>query len=203
MHQIRSSAHGIERETAGIAEHIQYVPSLSVVFQQMTVLTLVDKETGFLSLEPVHMEFQSVFHGDILRTASLDETVLGSQQIRLERQGCFRLVVNVLDYIPHHFAQSIGNFHAIDMHAGRMSLHDRRMIVNVNDQSRQVIAFSVYQTIGIVLRVTDQSQSTAQILGHLQTAYPERMVNGFLTERKHTHRNASHLEMTTSYKFFL
>ena len=66
-----------------------------------------------------------------------------------------------------------------------------------------VIALAVYQTVGIILRIAQHAQGTAEVFGHPQAAYPERMVDGFLTEGQHTHGDASNLEMSAGNEFFL
>ena len=89
VNEVGPSPHGIERETAGVAEHVEHVTALGIAFQQGTVLTLVDEETGLLSLEPVYVELQSVLHGHVLRTSAFKEAVFSSQQVGLEGQRGF------------------------------------------------------------------------------------------------------------------
>ena len=78
MHQLCPSAHSIEREAAGIAEHIQHVFVPGVFFQQTAVFALVDEETGFLSFQPIDVEFQSVFHCDEILSLAVEVAVPGS-----------------------------------------------------------------------------------------------------------------------------
>ena len=149
------------------------------------------------------MELQPVFHGHVLRTASLEEAVFGSQQIGLERQGGFRLVINVLDDIAHHLFEGIGHGHAVEVHAGRVCLHDGGMVVHVDDESGEVIAFPMHQTVRVVAGIANQAQGTAEVLGHLQTAHPVVMVDGFLAERQHTYGDTAYLEMSAGNELFL
>ena len=157
MNKVCSTSHGIERKTSSITEHIQDITSFCISLQQMAVLTLINKETRFLSFQPVYVELQSIFHCYIFRTSSLDKPILRRQQISLKRQCCFRLIVNIFNHISHYFWQSIGYFHAIYMHSCRMCLHNSCMIININDQSRQIVPLTMHQTIRIVLRISNQS----------------------------------------------
>lgn len=109
----------------------------------------------------------------------------------------------MLDDVAHHFFKGFGHCHTVKVHAGRVCLHHGGMVVHVDNQSGQVIALTVYQTVGIVLRIAQHAQGTAEVFGHLQAAYPERVVDGFLTEGKHTHGDASNLEMSAGNEFFL
>ena len=50
MHQFGTSAHGIEREAAGVAEHVKHLLAMGETLKQRTVFTLVDEETCLLTL---------------------------------------------------------------------------------------------------------------------------------------------------------
>ena len=56
----RSAAEGINRESTGIAEKVEYVAPLGIPFHQGPVLALVKEETRLLALRPIHYEFVSV-----------------------------------------------------------------------------------------------------------------------------------------------
>ena len=109
----------------------------------------------------------------------------------------------MLDDVAHHFFEGFGHCHTVEVHAGRVCLHDGGMVVHVDNQSGQVITLAVYQTVGVVLRIAQHAQGTAEVFGHLQAAYPERVVDGFLTEGQHTHGDAANLEMSAGNEFFL
>ena len=75
MYQFGSSSHGIEGESACVAEHVQHLLSLGEAFKQRAVLTLVNKESCLLSLQPVNVELQSVFHRQVVVATSDNESV--------------------------------------------------------------------------------------------------------------------------------
>lgn len=50
VNDLGSSPHGIEREAASVAEHVQYGASFGIAFQQRPVFALIDKETSLLPL---------------------------------------------------------------------------------------------------------------------------------------------------------
>ena len=72
VNDLGSSPHGVEREAASVAEHVQYGASFGIAFQQRPVFALIDKETCLLPLLPVDTEFQAVLKSDVLhhRTGS-------------------------------------------------------------------------------------------------------------------------------------
>ena len=103
MYKACSTTHGVEGESSCIAEHIEHVSAERIMLEKCTVVTLVDKETCLLSLEPVYMEEQSVLHGYILCASAKKESVLGRFEVGLERQRGFTLIIDIADGIAHHF----------------------------------------------------------------------------------------------------
>ena len=62
MDQSCTTTECIYRESSGVAKHIQYVFPPSIGFEQAPAVTLINKETGFLTLQPVNAKFQSIFY---------------------------------------------------------------------------------------------------------------------------------------------
>ena len=50
MNHLGLPTHGINGKAARITEHIQYAFVLSIVLQQTAIFSLIDKESGFLSM---------------------------------------------------------------------------------------------------------------------------------------------------------
>ena len=55
VYQPGTPTHGIDTETTGVAEHIQYGTTLRVMLQQTAIITLIYKEARLLPLKPVNM----------------------------------------------------------------------------------------------------------------------------------------------------
>ena len=60
MNELCPTAHGIEREAASVAEHIEHLAALAELLDQGTVLALIDEEASLLTLEPIDMKLQSI-----------------------------------------------------------------------------------------------------------------------------------------------
>ena len=101
MYEVSPSAHAINTESTGITEHVEHVASLGVRLQQRAVITLIDKESRLLTLEPVDMELQSVLQGNVAGGFSQQETVLLTEG-RLEGKRCLTLVEDILEGVPQH-----------------------------------------------------------------------------------------------------
>ena len=147
------------------------------------------------------MEFQSVFCGDVVIAASVQESIFRIE-VRLERQGGLRFIIDVVYLVSHHFTQGFGNGHAVQMHAGRVGLHHGRVRIDVYDQSRQVIAFPGYQAVGVVVRPSGNAYAAPHVVSNLQFVFPESGVD-FLTlpEAEHAHGDAAYLPVSFGDEF--
>ena len=63
------------------------------------------------------MKLQTIFHRYIIYTSTSDKSIFSSQQIGLERQRGFRLVIDILNRIIHYFGQSGSYFHPVQVHS--------------------------------------------------------------------------------------
>ena len=79
------------------------------------------------------------------------------------------------------------------MHTHAVCLHDGRLAVAVDDQSGQVVAFSVYESVGVVVGIVGNADADAHVESGLQAFVPERFVDGPFVEREHAHGDASDL----------
>ena len=78
VNDLGSSPHGVEREAASVAEHVQYGASFGIAFQQRPVFALIDKETCLLPLLPVDTEFQAVLKSDVLHFTTVQVAVFAA-----------------------------------------------------------------------------------------------------------------------------
>ena len=79
-----------------------------------------------------------------------------------------------------------------------MSLHYSGLTIAIDDQSWEIIAFSVNETVGIVLRIVCNTDCNAHVEGNLETIVPEIIVNHLIVESKYSHGNASYLEVSAT-----
>ena len=62
-------------------------------------------------------------------------------------------IVDILDARAHHLGQLLGNLHTTQVHADAVGLHDGSLAIDINDESRQQVALTMHQTVGVVLRI--------------------------------------------------
>ena len=201
MYQCGIAAHGVNRKPAGIAEHVQHTAAVGITFQQWTVLALVYKETGFLAFQPVDMEFQTVFHGDVIRASPFQETVF---RIEVGFEGECRLgfIVYIVYLVAHHLAQCIGYRHAVEVHTGGMCLHHGCAGIDVNHEPRQVVALAVYQTVSVVGGISGYADAAPHIVSYAEFAFPEVRIDFFfLTEGQYEYGDTANLKMPFGYEF--
>ena len=82
-----------------------------------------------------------------------------------------------------------------------MSLHNSCTAIDINNQTRQIIALTVYQTVDIVILAVCQAKRTAQFICNSKPFVPKSMVNRFFLERKYTDGNTAHLNMAYGNPF--
>jgi len=193
--QLGTTTQGIDAESARVAEHVQHATPLRVLLHQGAVISLVYKESRLLTFQPVDMETEAVFYGNVLWRTAQEESVLLSQ-FGLEREGRLALVVDVLQPLAHHLLQCLGNLHAVDVHADAVGLHDSRLAIHVDDQSGQRIALAVHESEGVVRGISGNADNQSHVQSRTQSAHPELAVDGFVLEREHPHGNAANLPMT-------
>ena len=202
VHQLGPSAHGVDRESACVAEHVQHAASVGIALQQGAVLALVHEEARLLSLQPVDVELQSILHSHVVGAASLQEAVFGVE-VGLEGQGRFRFIIDVVHLAVHHLGQRFGYRHAVQVHAGRVGLHHGRASIHVDDEARQVVALAVHQSVGVVVGPSGHADAAAHVARHGQAPFPEVFVDGLvLSEGEHAHGDASYLVVAFGDEFF-
>ena len=96
------------------------------------------------------MEFQSVLHSRVVGAAADYEAVL-LPEVGLVGQGGLALVEHVFNSSLADFHESFGYLLAVDVHAHAVCLHHGSLAVAVHHESRQVVAFAVYEAEGVVL----------------------------------------------------
>lgn len=187
-----SATHGVEGEASGVAEHVEYVFAVCVFFEQAAVFALVDKESGFLSFEPIDVEFQSVFQGDEVVGSAVEVAVVRVDG-GFKREGGFRFVVYSVELPAHDFEQGFGYGFALEVHSYGMELGDCHSGVDVDDESRQVVSFAVNEAVYVVVRVANQPDGTAQGVGLGDAFFPEVVIYFFFFESEDAYGNGADL----------
>ena len=75
-----------------------------------------------------------------------------------------------------------GYLHTADMHADAMGLHDSGLAIDVDDKPRQEVAFTVDQTVGVVLRIVGNTDGLAHPKGRGQARLPKVGIDGHIVE---------------------
>ena len=158
MYQFSTTTHGINRESTGITEHIQHALTCRIFLKQRTVITLVYKESRLLSTKPVYIELQAVLKGHIIIRTAINKAVL---HIFHKRQRGLALVVHVVYTLTHYFYKLLGYLLATQVHTDAVCLHNRRAVVNIDNQSGQIVALAVNESISIVLWIIGNTDGLA------------------------------------------
>ena len=95
--------------------------------------------------------------------------------------------------VAHHTDEGLDDFVPTDVHTYAMRLHHSRLAVAVDHQSRQVVALTMYQAVGVVLRIVGDADADAHVERNLQPAFPESIINWHVAKRKHPDRDAPYL----------
>ena len=166
---------------------------------------MVDEEARLLSAQPIDIEQQPVLHRGIVVRAAIDEVaqraVVGKSGFigaHLARQRGLALIIDVGDTALHHLHQLAGDGIATNVHTDAVGLHNGRLTIDIDDQSRQQVALAVHQTVGIVLRIVCKADGQSHLQGGGQPTAPERLVDGFVVKGEHPHGDGAHLIVSDS-----
>ena len=146
MHQLGTAPHGIEREAARIAKHIEHTLATSIMLKQAAVFTLIYEEACLLPLQPIHTEFKTVLCSDII-VASTEQKAIHIVGCH-KRKRCLTLIINIFDPPLHYLFKRTCYLLTTEMHTDGVSLHDSRLTIHINDKARQIVALAVYQSVG-------------------------------------------------------
>ena len=98
----------------------------------------------------------------------------------------------------HHINQRTGYLLATQVHTDGMGLHDSRLTINIDNQSRQVVTLAMYQTIRVVIGIVGNTNGLTHFQSRRKAGMPEFIVNPNVRERQHTHGNRAFLIVTHS-----
>ncbi len=191
MDQLRSSSHGVDRKAARIAEHVEHATPLCIVLEKQPIVALIDEEACLLAFEPIDSETQTVLRCYILAGSAIEETIGRFH----ERQRGLAFIIDVGYPSLGNIHQGTCDIEAIQVHTNAMSLHDSRLAVAIDDESRQVVALTMNQTEG---RVGIMADGYAHLQGRTKTLFPESIVDSYIRKREHTDGNGACLSMTNS-----
>ena len=117
----------------------------------------------------------------------------------LVAQGRLALVVDVADVGPRHADEVLGQSLADVVDAGRVGLHHGGAVVDVDDEAGQAVALAMHEAEGIIIG-SDEAQGAADVVGRLQPAQEEAVVELRLVEREDTHGDRANLILTQGQK---
>ena len=193
-----ASTQGIEGETAGVAEHVEHLFAFGVTLDECAVLALVDEEAGLLPAQPVDTELQAVLHGPELFCVGNRRLGVGyqvahfvSQDGRLEGQGVVGLIIDVFD-LWNAGDDGLRDSLATTVHADGVRLHDGRIGIDVDDESRQEITFTMDEPVGVVVG-SDESQRLPYGIGGANTLMPE--IGGQAVDAKRQDANGDRADL--------
>lgn len=96
MDELRPSAHGIDRESSGVTEHVEHLCTMTVFLKKRAVVTLIHEKSGLLALKPVDVELQTIFNRYI-RIKATYYIVIDRIKARFERKCRLRLIIYISD----------------------------------------------------------------------------------------------------------
>ena len=185
IHVLRPTAQGVQRETAGVGEHVEDGVPLCQLAHHGAALSLVEEEAGLLSVEDVDFEEDAVFGGDDL-LVGLPVNPAVFQRIvfiligfdgSLEADG-FRVGLQLGEQFREGLVQTV--------HAHGVHLHDEVAVVGVDDETGHAVALAVDKAEHVGLRVRQQD-GLAEGDGVQQFAAPEVAVDVALLEAENAH----------------
>ena len=131
VHQLCPTTHGIERESASVAEHVEHAAALAVALEQGAVLALVDEEARLLPPQPVHVELEAVLHCHVGVKLAYQVLVLGVE-MRLVGQRGLALVIHIIYISARQVNERLCYRLASEVHTRRVGLHHCRVAIDVD-----------------------------------------------------------------------
>ena len=156
----RPSAHGIDRETAGVAEHVEHMSPFCETLEEAAVFALVDEEAGLLAFEPVDVELQAVFQSDVA-VEGADEIFVFGIETGFIGESRVAFVIDIANPGLGKTGEGFGDGAPGEVHAGGMRLHHGRVAVDVDHEAGKEVPLAMDEPETVVV-VADQSQSLAQ-----------------------------------------
>jgi len=142
------------------------------------------------------MEAKAVLDSGIVVAATIYKSVLLTQ-VGLEGQRGLALVIDILDAVAHHADQGVAHSLAAHVHTHTVGLHHGGGTITVDDETRQIVALTVYESVGIVALVVGYAYGYTHLQRRSQAALPELGVNLDLTEGQHSDGDGTYLIVAT------
>ena len=83
---------------------------------------------------------------------SIEKTIF-LPEVSLKGQCRLTFVINIFNARPHYFNQSFAHLVAANVHSHAVRLNDSSLSIAVNDKPWQVVALTMDQTVGVILRI--------------------------------------------------
>ena len=145
------------------------------------------------------MELQPVLHCHIVIAAPHYKTVLLSE-VGLIWQCCLTFIIHIFHTVARHLDKAARYGQALLVYAYAVSLHHGSVAIDVDHESRNVVAFTMYEAVGVVVRVVDNAYRLSHPERRPKTRRPELVVDGNVAERQHPYGNRPYLIVTYCYK---
>ena len=194
-----SASECIDAETAGVAEHVENMTSLGIVFQKFTVFTLVHEEACLLSRQPIDLEAESLFCGNLLVVFADEEAVL-LPHLCFEGESGFGFIIYVPDSSFADFDECLGNLLSFDVHSDGVSLKHGGVAIDIHHESRQSVAFSVNESEDVVA-FFHQSEGATKLKCLAQTLFPKGGIYFLVFKGQHPDGNGTNLTVTVAEQF--
>ena len=185
IHMLRPAVQGVQREAAGVGEHVEDSAPFCQLAHHGAALALVEEEAGLLSVEDVDFEEDAVLGGDDLPVG----LAVNPADFR-----CNLLVLSGLDggfeadglRVGQQLGEQLREGSAQSVHAHGVHLHDEVSVVGVDDETGHAVALAVDEAEHVGLRVRQQD-GLAELNGVQQLAAPEVAVDVVLLEAENAH----------------
>ena len=79
-----------------------------------------------------------------------------------------------------------------------MGLHDGRLAIDIDDESRQQVALAMHKTVGVVIRIVGNADGLAHFQRRTEARGPEAGIDGYIAKRQHTDGNRTGLIVSDS-----
>ena len=173
-------------EATGVAESVQNGAVFGKFAHQIAVETLVKEESRFLSFFPVDQELRVVFEHEVFALAAKEIAVFNA--FFSHALHCLgTLVVDSFDFQLRNGFQCLCYRVDIQRHAFGLRLDDGGFAINVNNQSWEVVAFRMYKSKAVGVRIVNESKGFACLESGVEALLPEHSSDFGVFKRKQLH----------------
>ena len=144
-----------------------------------------------MTIEPIGVEFESVFKGDSFGFVA-NKVAVDRFNGSFERHCAFGFVVYVVDS-RDDFDEEFGDDVFGIVHTYGVGLNDGSVAIDVDDKTREVVAFAMHEAVGVGGVGIGKAERKAHVVGSFESFVPERAVDRAVGEREYAHHDATYL----------